>query len=130
VIRLEDLAEEFSGLYDLDLAAAQQAVSVYTDRMIDDPRLYEFIQGEDEKVSEEGAARLRMQMSEVYGSGSPDADQARHAVRRAVSQTKKYQAQRDIAVRAALALDVPVSALMKDTGLSRARVYQIRDNRR
>lgn len=38
--------------------------------------------------------------------------------------------QRDILIRQALAAGVPVPALVEQTGLTRARIYQIRDGRR
>lgn len=130
MVRLEDLAGEFADLYDIDLAAARTAVSVHTDQMIDDPRLYQYIEGTDELLTEEGAAVLRKQMSEVYGCGSPERDEARDAVRSAVGKIEEHTGQRDAAIRAALTAGVPVKHITEDSGLSRARVYQIRDGRR
>jgi hypothetical protein len=129
MITLEELAEEFSTRYDIEPAAAREAVSVYTDQMIDDPRLYEYIEGEQEKVSDQGAALLRQQMSAVYGSGNPDIDDARDEVRSAVGLIKSGPGRRDAAIRAALKLGVPVKDVMADSGLSRQRLYQIQNGR-
>lgn len=129
MISLNELAGELAALYDLDIEAAREAVSVHTDQMIDDTRLYQYIEGGDEELSEEGAALLRKQMSEFYGSGSRELDEARYDVRSAVGESKKCDGQRDAAVRAALKAGVPVKDLVKDAGLSRQRIYQIRDSR-
>jgi len=131
MITLDELAGRFSTLYDIDLAAAREAVAVHTDRMIDNPALYRFVEGDDEKLTDKGAALLRQQMSDIYGSGKPDVDDARGEVRAAVGRIEEYQGQRDAAVRFALKVDgVTAKDLAKDAKVSPARIYQIRDGRR
>lgn len=130
MISLDDLAAEFSEVYGIDPEISRGTVSIRTDSMIDDPKLYEYIDGQDERLTEAGATLLRQQMSDLHGSGSVSVDAARAEVRRSAKRVDDSLERRDANIRAALTMDVPVKDIVADTGLSRARVYQIRDGRR
>jgi crotonobetainyl-CoA:carnitine CoA-transferase CaiB-like acyl-CoA transferase len=51
---------------------------------------------------------------------------ARTALRSAVTAASRADARRDDAIRAAFAANVPLGAMLQDTGLSKSRLYQIR----
>lgn len=125
MITLDELASKFSTLYGIDRATALEAVSNHTDDMIDNPRLYRFVQGDEERLTDKGVTLLRQKMSEIYGSGQPDVDDARGEVRAAVSMMEKYQSRRDIAVRYALKMGAKAKDVAADAQVSPGRVYQI-----
>lgn len=54
----------------------------------------------------------------------------REELRQTVAQLATLSDRRDQLIREALAADVRVRDLVADTGLTRARIYQIRDHRR
>lgn len=130
MVTIEALAQELSDLYDIDLGAARADVVAFADQISDDPELYDIDGGN--ALSDTGAGLIRDQMSSVYGSGSIDMDEARYELRsaQALVDAADELGRRDAAVRKALATSVPVKDIVADTGLSRARVYQIRDRRR
>lgn len=131
MIAIDTLAIELSDLYDIELEAARADVTAFADQISDEPQLYDIDGGN--ALSDTGADLIRDQMSTVYGSGSIDMDEARDELRSAqilVDVADEQLGRRDAAVRNALAKSVPVKDIVADTGLSRQRVYQIRDGRR
>jgi hypothetical protein len=135
MVVIEDLARELADLYDIDLGAARADVEAYASQISDETPAEGLVYDENGgfALTEQDADVIRAQMSSVYGSANIDIDEARDELRDAQSMVDTFDrhlGRRDAAVRTALAKSVPVKDIAADTGLSRARIYQIRDGRR
>ncbi|HCA87532.1 MAG TPA: hypothetical protein DEQ61_19930 [Streptomyces sp.] len=69
-------------------------------------------------------------LADILGAPDPSNVTELVAVVTAANQLKTAEAQRDTAIRAAVAAGYPVISIARAADLSRARVYQIRDRRR
>jgi hypothetical protein len=59
-----------------------------------------------------------------------EAAELRHRIPELIAQINDLGSERDVFVRRAITAGIPVIELAQMTGLSRARIYQIRDGRR
>jgi hypothetical protein len=135
LIGIDNLAREMAAKYDIDQAAAYADTNAYADQISDDPELYGYDEDDGGAVTEAGAEIIRAQMATVYENDNFE-QQAQDAVVKLQETTARVkeldtaQDDRDTAIRHALQVGLPVRVIHEHTGLSRERVYQIRDKRR
>lgn len=129
MIELRDLADELAEQYDTDRTAMLEAVTTYAGQISDDTDLWD---ADTDELTEDGEEIVRGSIAAWQGDTIAtdtilsELTEAQDAVNLHDEQT----ARRDGAVRAAIAATVPVIRIAEMTGLTRARIYQIRDGRR
>ena len=127
-ISIRDLAEELADQYDTDLSATQEAVRTYAGQIDDDAELWD---GDAEELTKSGANIVRAAFATTQGDDSMDALMSEIIdAQAAVNKHNEQLARRDAAIRAAMKGPVSAEWIAQVSGLTRARVYQIRDGRR
>lgn len=128
MIEIRDLAAELADKYDTDTAAMLEPVQTYAGQINDDPELWD----EDaEELTLAGANIVRGAVAVWMGDDSQEAlvSELMEAQEDVNKQEERLE-RRDAAVRAAMKGPMSADWIAQLTGLSRARVYQIRDGRR
>lgn len=122
-----ELAEKIAEERDVPVPEMLEIVRVYAGLIADDTDLYDV---EADEFSDAGAELIVTSVTEsaLYTTASvlDDLAEAQEDVDRQEDRLRR----RDAAIRAALKEGVSVREIVKRTGLSRERVYQIRDGRR
>lgn len=127
MISTRELAERLAEERDVPVPEMLEIVRVYAGQLADDTDLYDVETGE---LSDTGVELIITSVAEsaLYTTASvlDELVQAQDDVNRQEDRLSR----RDAAIRAALKEAVPVREIVEHTGLSRERVYQIRDGRR
>lgn len=129
MIELRVLAADLADKYDTDTAAMLEAVRTYAGQVSGDADLWD---AEAEELTEAGEEIVRGSVAAWQGDeGAQDAALAELAEAQAdVDKHDEQIARRDAAIRAAVKQSVSALRIAEMTGLSRGRIYQIRDGRR
>lgn len=124
---IEALAAQAAEERDVPVADMLEIVKVYAGQISDDTDLYDVETGE---ISDAGAELIigSIASAALYNSASvlDDLVEAQGDVDRQDERLSR----RDSLLRKALSEGIPVREIVEHTGLSRERVYQIRDGRR
>lgn len=126
MISLSNLAEKLADERDVLAADMLAIVEAYAGQINDDPDLYNAEAGE---LSDTGAEIITDQIAGAVWAEPSLLDELMAAQAEVDQQTERLS-RRDAAVRKAMAEGVPVREIVEHTGLTRFRVYQIRDGRR
>lgn len=132
---LDTLAAALADQYDTDPTATRRRVEEVADRLPADQ-----YDPATATVTDDGEAAIRDQYAYDYHGMTPTAqrhDSLTDLIRRAGEAAADHQCRadewtdrRDSLIREAIAAGVRVADIVEASGLSRARVYQIRDERR
>lgn len=130
-MNIDKLAARIATDYDIEDAAANDAVVAWAEQLDDG---YEIESGE---LTDEAVGVLTSQAHDTWGPAlaapEQEAADARDELRSAQTLVDAHEgnlSRRDAAVRRALAAGIPVRDIVRETELTRSRVYQIRDGRR
>ena len=134
---LTALADALAAEYDIDRAAALDAIETYAGQLQDED-LYDTEAG---MLTDAGEAVIREQFAADYSDATTPAaqqhDELLAGIREAADEIDELQRKlseamhrRDEMIRSAIRKGVRVPAIADAAGLDRQRVYQIRDQRR
>lgn len=127
MISLNDLAAQIADERDVPVADMLEIVKTYAGQISGDSDLYD---AETEELTDDGAEVIIGSIaSAALHNESSVLDELMDA-QADVNRQPERLTRRDNAVRKALAEGTPVREIVEHTGLSRERVYQIRDGRR
>lgn len=129
---IDELAEGVAENWDIPVDVARDHITACVAQIADDEALWD---AEEERITRAGEYIIGRQLEDIFMSR--EADDAMADVRSAAAKVEQLTGgldeakhERDAKIRAALERGKSVSDLTEATGLSRERVYQIRDGRR
>ncbi len=126
MISLSNLADQLADERDVPSADMLAIIEAYAGQINDDADLYDREAGE---LTDAGAELIVTQLASAAFSTGSMLDEIIEA-QTLVDAAEQNREARDATIRAALKEGVPVREIVAHTGLSRERVYQIRDGRR
>jgi len=124
---LRDLADQLAEERDVPAADMLEIVRTYAGQISDDADLYD---PETSEVTDAGAEVIIGSIASAAFYTEPSVLDELVEAQTDVDRQDERLGRRDAALRKALSEGVPVREIVEHTGLSRERVYQIRDGRR
>lgn len=129
---IDEYAQGVAENWDIPVDVAREHITACVEQIADDPDLWD---AENEKIRRDGEYIIARKLQDVFMSREADAAMAevRSATAKVESLTSELdnaKQYRDAKIRTAIQRGKSVADLTQATGLSRERVYQIRDGRR